>query len=123
MVAAFCFGLIFIAAGVFLIGSGIRAVLHSKQIVNWPTTQGVIINSGLQALGGSRYTPAVKFTYTIQGQMYVGTRITLGSNWITSSSEKAKLKVEQYPVGQPCRVYYNPNNPGEAALETGAGRT
>ena len=122
MIFALCFGLIFTAAGGFLLWSGIKAVTHSKQIINWPTTHGVVLTSVLGVRQRS-YIPAIKYSYTIQGQMYVGTRITLGADWITSSSEQAQAKLQQYPVEQPCRVYYNPNDAAESALETASGRT
>jgi hypothetical protein len=126
MIKELSFGFICAAVGGFSLWSGIKAIAYSKQIVNWPTTQGVVLTSIIGIMGltrGRTYVPTIKYSYTIIGQNYVGTHITLGTEWNSSSSKKADAKQQQYPIGQPCRVYYNPNDPAEAALEPASGRS
>ncbi|MCX8062707.1 MAG: DUF3592 domain-containing protein, partial [Anaerolineales bacterium] len=48
---------------------------------------------------------------------YQGDKLTLGAKRGYSSPRKANEEIARYPVGAQVNVYYNPENPMEAALE------
>jgi len=96
---------------------------------NWPSTLGTIGASSIQARpshsseGGTStaYYPEVLYQYEVNGNRYMGQRITFGSQVGYGDSNRARAIVDRYVPGNQIRVYYNPNNPSDAVLEQSAG--
>lgn len=88
--------------------------------LNWLPTMGTIIKSRVEVSGGENTTvsPKVIYTYEVRGKLYQCDQIRAGDKfWSVSSSQSAYQTIDQYPEGLDVTVYYNPNNPEEAALE------
>lgn len=89
---------------------------------NWPTTEGQILESkmekGTSGTGSNRtiqWYPTVKYQYEVDGSTYEGDRIIFGS-----SAELLSSTLDRYPVGATVNVFYNPDNPESAVLQTGS---
>jgi hypothetical protein len=62
------------------------------------------------------YLPTVRYSYSVSGQEYIGSRIYLlniGMNYKT-----ARTHVEDLHKGDLLKVYYDPQEPSRAALDT-----
>ena len=67
------------------------------------------------------YYPRVTYEYEVLGHRYRGDRVNFGSAIGYGEPNTAQAVVDRYLPGNNIRVYYNPNNPGEAVLERTAG--
>ena len=126
-------GLLFAIFGLYAIYSGVTTYMKAAASVNWPTTNGIITSSAVtnsvncvQNTNGANscgliYYPNVFYTYTVNNILYTGNTIQLhdvssvGNNLLYATSE-----VKKYPVGDNVTVYYEPNVPTTALLESGA---
>jgi hypothetical protein len=87
----------------------------------WPSTMGAVNASYLERRSSSEsgYTnyPVVQYSYQIGGQAYQGAKIASGPEVGGTGAGKV---VARYPVGAQVMVFYNPQNPSDAVLETKA---
>jgi hypothetical protein len=89
----------------------------------WPSAPGSIVESELRSRrrGNRRiYYPHIVYQYNVMGQTYTGKRISPGPE---SGSSRARELVAKYPPGAPVTVYYDPQNPSDAALERDFSKT
>ena len=116
---------IFAGLGVLLI---VQVILKRRKLSTtqgWASTLGQVIESGLDEtvtvdLGAdtpASYWPRVVYTYQVAGQTYKGTAVTVGTQKDYALKSGAEAVARRYPLGRQVRVYYNPQNPAEAALE------
>ncbi|WP_322791933.1 DUF3592 domain-containing protein [Bellilinea sp.] len=118
--------LIFAAIGVWLILRYQQNKQKAQQSVNWPTTSGRVIESRISEHESededghttSTYAPVVRFEYQVEGVTYTSDRMGVGSKIAISNRKKVEQQIAGYPEGKLVRVYYNPQNPAEAVLET-----
>ncbi len=90
----------------------------------WPTTAGLVTTSEVRSTTNSSgrlgvdvvYFPHVNYNYTIGGQNYVGAHVYHGKG--PDSQQAAQTVVDRYRVGSRVSVYYNPQKPDIAVLET-----
>jgi len=95
----------------------------------WPTAPGRVETSDVQsrqvrsrstnqrsASWKTRYRPKVVYGYDVAGVHYRGDKISY-SGAAGSSDALAQKIVERYPVGTPLTVHYNPDSPGESAID------
>lgn len=68
---------------------------------------------------GTTYGAQVEYDYEINGQSYQGDRYSYFS-FSTSSRDHAQDIVDRYPVGREITVHYDPDEPEDSVLETGA---
>ena len=117
--------------GIILLGAafvnyGFDQRTKAKESVNWPSITGKILNSEVEkrtsttGTGSSRktsttYVAVIKYEYTLDGTTYTSDRIAFGGKAATSAGSL----VNKYPKAKSVNVYYNPDDPKEAALETG----
>lgn len=143
--------LILMVGGMVASFYGWRSVSRALDSKDWPKVDGKIIESGVEEkkvkrtgsgtnktpLNQMRYRPQVAYKYSVDGEIFLGSRISyadhgyLGkSKKITimgvtrySSNEDAKkaaLKIaNKFPKGKKITVYYMPQNPSESLLEPG----
>jgi len=113
------------AAGIFLLAWGGYEIVGSHETDNWPGTEGRITSSSVRqetrrASGktSTAYFPNVRYQYQIDGRQHTGHRIVFGN---VSGGLKffAQRIVNRYPSGRTVTVYYNPDQPQYAILETG----
>lgn len=112
---------VLIVFGLILGGFGLFRYKIGKQSAEWPSVSGRITYSRAQTTrvdNSTRYTPLVKYTYTIAGRSYVNERIS-ASDMHQKSIYRANDILRKYPAGGQVTVYYNPDDPGIALLETG----
>ncbi|MFZ6021563.1 MAG: DUF3592 domain-containing protein [Chloroflexota bacterium] len=124
-----CIGALFIifaGIGVWLILRYQKNKQKAQQSVNWPTTSGRVIESRISEHESededghttSTYAPLVRFEYQVAGVTYTSDRMGVGSKIAISNRKKVEQQIAAYPEGKLIRVYYNPQNPAEAVLET-----
>ena len=113
-------GLVFLLLnGIFL---GILFFMRRKMaaVSQWPSTMGSVIMSTLDRRSSDDgYTdyPLVQYSYQVGGQAYQGMKIAPGPEVGGTGAGKV---VARYPAGAQVMVFYNPQNPSEAVLETKA---
>ena len=94
---------------------------------SWPTIPGVIGRSEIttqkdRSTSGHKvtaYIAKVTYTYVVQNRKYMADRVCFG-DYGSSDGDRARQIRTRYPVGSTVLVYYNPNSPEVAVLETGS---
>jgi hypothetical protein len=90
-------------------------------VSQWPSTMGTVHASFLErrssSEGGSTNYPVVQYSYQVSGQAYQGMKIAPGPEVGGTGAGKV---VARYPAGAQVMVFYNPQNPSDAVLETKA---
>ncbi len=117
------FGLIFAAAGLFLLWQSVKEHRACRESRNWPCVEGRITESAVQVTRrhhSTSYSPQIAYTYSVLGQAHFSTAVTIGATRTFSSYTKAQAQVAKYPLGQTVSVYYDPQQPAQATLEPGA---
>ncbi len=118
--------LIFAGIGVWLILRYQKNKEKARQSLNWPRTSGRVIEARIAEHESededghvtSTYSPVVRYEYQVNGVAYTGNQLSVGSSVIAiSDRKKVQQTINQYPPGKLVMVYYNPQNPAEAALE------
>ena len=113
-------GIIFmgIGAGALVALKGNRA--QRNEMLGWPTAPGVITDRALErrsgggTKGGVVYTPAYRYTYTVDGVERTGDTRELA--WKSGYRKgKAERKLHELPDEVP--VLYDPADPSKSALE------
>jgi len=88
----------------------------------WPSVEGTILFSEVKARktseGGTSYYPEVSYEYVVNGRTYTEGRIETIVQGM-GSRRSAEKKITLYPKGNKVKVYYEPDNPGNAVLEHG----
>ena len=86
---------------------------------DWPSCQGKIIERSIvrqQRAKETRFEHRVVYRYTAGGAERRGDRVAVEPVWY-SDARTAKLDLEdQYTVGAPVTVYYDPKDPDQAVL-------
>ena len=118
--------IIFIVVGVACLGVAAHQVTLGGQSKSWAITKGVIISSYVDGVAsnaphsGSNYMPNVKYKFQAEGADHVGDKVSLGATKSYSKKSMAKKVTEKYPVKKIVTVYYEPMNPQNSVIETGA---
>lgn len=95
------------------------------QAKSWPSTTGRVVSAHMDARrshsseGGTTtsYYAVVLYEYMVDGKRYQCNRLTLGTPLGTSFTGGVQKKLLQYPVGSRVEVFYDPDDPTNAALE------
>src|SRR5688500_738337 len=108
--------------GVFwlLISGADQSRAKHQASLAWHMTTGKIIKSRVEVTGGesASVSPRIVYEYDVYGRTYQGQQIRAGGLWITGGPARSAYDiVDIYPVGKDVAVYYDPNNPEDAALE------
>jgi hypothetical protein len=98
------------------------ASLGARRGPKWPQTAGKVVSSTTepctQVVDGrhlTAYRPVVEYAYTVRDHEYRGQQITLNVT-TAGSQDSAKATAAKYPAGASVAVFYDPANPGHAAL-------
>ena len=87
----------------------------------WPSTMGTVHGSYLErrssSEGGYTNYPVVQYSYQVSGQAYQGVKLAPGPEVGGTGAGKV---VARYPAGAQVMVFYNPQKPSDAVLETKA---
>lgn len=126
-----------LAFGAFILLSVFaRLWRDNRAIANWPSVEGRIVSSVIEAFDGgirrrrvlapteivSSWTPTIDYTFTVAGREYVSRNLRRGTR-VGGSEKWAQAIAERYPAGAKVRVLYDPANPEDCCLETGLGLT
>ena len=113
---------------VYLVGRR-QAAIAAK----WPTTKGLIVSSQVESFISqpssdgistktTLYQPVIEYSYRVAGLEYHSNQIQMGVITASGNPELAQKCVALYPVDKEVRVQYDPQNPGNAVLESGFGK-
>lgn len=105
-------------------------LLKLKSSGEWESVDGVILESSIEKIirssqmraGGDRaidYKVNLRYRYSVNGQELTGDNVVAGVPNIAGSKIVAEDMLSQYPAGKTVPVFYNPDNPADAALITG----
>lgn len=115
-------GLFFIG-GIVLLAIGAAQVRDTLAAQTWPVTQGVITDAFIEettryrkGIETTSYTVRVAYDYEVAGMRYSGDRISLGT--IDKNESTAYRYLDRFPIGASVDVYYHPQIPSRAALDT-----
>jgi hypothetical protein len=108
-------------AGLAITSYGIYLIVKSRQARFWPTVQGRILDSRVREVlddGAPTFDAYILYEYSVND---VNLRSNVWRLGVGSSSFMgfAKRAVAKYPIGATVTVYYNPDKPNDAMLETG----
>jgi hypothetical protein len=118
----------------FILAFWLRDItINSLLSVNWPSTGGTITASGISTQVTSRsdlnrpaikyyttlYSPAVNYTYMVNGHVFSGKTIYFGCCTSSSNQNGAVQVLQAYPVSSQVKIYYKPDDPSVAVLKTG----
>ena len=120
------FPLIFVVVGASVAFFGIRGLVRAKASVDWPSTQGKIVessverhrSSGSKGRSSTTYHAEILYEFTIDGTTYNGDRVAYG-DYGSSNPSHARRVVNNYSQGKNVTVHYLPDNPEECLLEPG----
>lgn len=95
-------------------------IRQAAQSVHWPRVSGTIIASAVGACGkhNAYFVAEVHYTYTVQGRQFESGRIAFGPPGCGIRRGPAQSIVRQYPIGQTVTVYYDAEQPEQAALQS-----
>ena len=112
-----------IVGGVCVIVLGGYMRVLSLRSRSWPAASGVITEShwGTRTKGArkQRSGAEIRYRYTVEGKTYTGDVISYGNMFFASDAGR----LQRYPQGARVDVHYDPQDPGMAVLEAGAGHS
>lgn len=114
-------GLIFAVFAVLVAFMFVRDINLAKSSATWPTVGGIVTSSKISTStrkGKTRHHFDISYDYAVGGQSYSGSRVRFGGAGTTKST--ADELARRYPAGSNVTVHYDPDDPAECTLETGA---
>lgn len=98
-----------------------RAAIVRRAAAAWSQTAGTVLSTTIQIrrLGqGRSEVPVVIYAYQVDGRPYQSFRVRAGDDTggIRVNGDASRT-LERYPVGSNVTVYYDPDDPANAALE------
>ncbi len=115
-------GLLLYLMGLFFIALTVQPIARSWFPPAWAETTAVVTIAEKNIAPGSdnatRPSYRFEYRYTVDGQTYTGNRYSL-----KYASGSSNPKVEKFSPGETISVFYNPDNPALAVVETGTAST
>jgi hypothetical protein len=114
-------GPIFLILGLVLFGMGVVRITAAWKTSKWPTTEGYITHSTVHIFHSSKdteYSYDIKYEYKVAANNYVSDKVQWTNDEFPFSYFAEKI-VDRYPVGKKVTVFYSPDMPSLAVLETG----
>jgi hypothetical protein len=113
----------FLVLCLFLFIYSIALLTRSIASRHWPATTGTMVKSDIywdvtQKGTSHRYTPDLKFTYTIDGKECHSTKYKM-YNPHSHTRSIIEDMIRPYQVNSEVKVYYSPHHPGSAVLQLG----
>lgn len=86
----------------------------------WPSTEGLVRASEVRDEGGENgWRAHVPYRYEVDGRVYESSRIAVAVEYGREGLPAHQELAARFPVGAQVTVYYNPQNPADAALIKG----
>lgn len=123
--SSYILSVLFVVSGlalIFIVPYGYQSYRIQSQAPNWPHTTGIIVSSEIMDNGSYEpmYQPRVITKYSVGGREYVTHDIYFKQSELWSSDNQyAYQKTDKYDPGEEVRVYYKPDEPSIAILDTG----
>ena len=119
-------GWICVLSGLGAIAWGSVTATKALQSRSWLDTPGVVVqstlvqgSSGTRTASRSSFKPHVEYDYDVDGKTLRGDRISFRIG-IALSAGHAQQIVDDHPVGKQVTVFFNPDDPTQSTLRTGA---
>lgn len=120
-VVLYLFFAVFLTIGLGILGFGVRSLMKSQQVEDWPKTWGTLLQRELVESSdsdGTTYRVEVRYRYAVAGREYESDRIAFG--YTGSSAHGTHVAIHRRLLdGDTVQVRYNPADPAEAALVHG----
>ena len=118
--------LIFGAVGIGVLILYRRGKQKAQESSAWPSVTGKVLEAEVsshtetdsEGESVEAYAPRVVYEYVVNGVAYRGNRLAIGPVATSRSRHSAEQEVARYPLGGEVQVFYNPQNPAEAVLQT-----
>lgn len=118
--------LVFGAVGVGVLVLYRRGKQKVQESSTWPSVAGKVLEAYVsshtetdsEGEGVEAYAPRVVYEYEVNGVAHRSDRLAIGPVATSRNRRSAEQEVARYPVGGEVRVFYNPQNPAEAVLQT-----
>jgi len=94
------------------------AVKWGQASHTWPRVRGEVTFAKLKSLGREGHATEIWYEYTVDNIDFASSRVALGV-FVGTSLDEALATYERYRLGSSVSVYYHPDNPQLAVLETG----
>ncbi|WP_164007327.1 DUF3592 domain-containing protein [Pyxidicoccus trucidator] len=97
------------------------SIARGLRTATWPEAPGTILDSSVKAHRGSKgttYRLSVRYSYSVDGQSYEGTRHR-HAIWSTTNSKVIGAQLQRYPAGAQVTVSHSPDAT-DSVLEPGA---
>lgn len=117
--------------GVFLTGLSLliaKELYDGSRSSKWPQARGTIHSARVESNAGKkggrirpksmRYTPAVEYSYLVDGKQYNGDRVSFSPD-STPDSKAVSAYLHELTENDHVSVYYDPNAPQVSTLKTG----
>ncbi len=109
----------------FAIWNSWSELKRDRPSVTWPSTRGEILVDASYWRPGGRHRLGyhyvdLTYTYAVDGRRYAGHRVRLWDPNLSQGSDPAEVFARLHPAHSSVDVFYNPRDPGDAALATGA---
>jgi hypothetical protein len=105
----------------FIFNQRKKARAEKQASQTWPSTPGKIVTSRVELSSGRDMATVyakIVYEYQLRGRTYQCDQVHSGDEFFAQATrEQTYGLVDKYPVGREVTVYYNPDNPAEAALE------
>lgn len=114
----------FVLVALFLFLWAMRGRRKAAAARNWPTTMGRVLSAEVETRrshsseGGTStsYYPNIIYEYQVDGRPYRSNQFYVAMPVGLGNYAKVYQQVSQYTVGSMVEVYYNPEDPTQAAL-------
>ncbi|MBW8010876.1 MAG: DUF3592 domain-containing protein [Chloroflexi bacterium] len=86
---------------------------------SWHSTMSKVIKSRVEVSGGefTSISPYVQYEYQVNNVSYSYDQIRAGDKFFASHTTRQSYNmIDKYPLGMEVEVFYNPDDPAEAAL-------
>ena len=110
-----------IVLGFVLLLIGFKDYKEGMRSTSWPKVEAVITYSSAEDSHDSTSVARIEYSYEVNGMTYKGDRIYAESFDAGMSRKNAEELANQFPVGRRGPVSYDPRNPKNSLLLTGAG--
>jgi hypothetical protein len=130
---AFALPIIVLVGGVFCVAEYVRTRRLASASLRWPTASGRVTrcdvieeiieektdhdNRPTTSKLVHRYQVDLRYAYRVGKRDFIGTEVDWNGTMISGLREVAAEAAAKYRPGQSVKVYYDPDQPGQAVLE------
>lgn len=119
--------LLLFGSGTFMVIRGLGNRKKGAASTTWPTANGVITHAWVEretsededGFTSTSYTPKWQYQFKLGGNTYNSEKISYSATTGYGRQAKAQEKLNQFPLNNQVKVYYDPNEPTESVLIPG----